>query len=71
MQSSTHLGKIYCFSQGGDILVNGFSAPLSQGRAGNWIHKIFSLKVSNHLRAGSVFLQYKIPHPESLLGCTS
>ena len=32
MQSSTHLGKIYCFSQGGDILVNGFSAPLSMGR---------------------------------------
>ena len=39
MQSSTHLGKIYCFSQGGDILVNGFSAPLSMGRwrkLGSW-----------------------------------
>ena len=32
MQSCTHLGKIYCFSQGGDISVNDFSAPLSMGR---------------------------------------
>ena len=31
-----------CYNLGGaDILVNGFSAFLSMGRTGNWVHKIF------------------------------